>query len=1104
MRLVIDMQGAQSVGSKTRGIGRYTLAIVQAMIRQRSTHEIHLVLNGRFTDTVNSLRATFGGILPQSQIHVWQGLYPVSYIGLSNQDRRKTNELIYEAFLSRLEPDFIYITSLFEGLSDDALSSVHRLQTLAPVAVTLYDLIPLLNPDLYLESPIVKSWYQDKIEHFKRADVWLAISESSRQEGINHLGLPPHRTHNVSTDADDMFRKIDVSAESEKSIRTRYGLEKPFVMYTGGLDHRKNVGGLLRAYSLLSKDLKSQYQLAIVCAIEPANRKLLEEQLKKLGLGLQDVLFTGFVDDRDLLTLYNLCELFIFPSWHEGFGLPALEAIRCGAPVIGANTSSLPEVIGWEEALFDPYDHLAMANMIERGLTDQTYRRALIERANIQSRQFSWDESARRALSAIQSCWAESNRSNIRVPIKTKRPKLAYVSPLPSAQSGIADYSAELLPELSKYYDIEVIVEQTEVIESPWVTNNVAIRSSDWFAKNANHFERVLYHFGNSAFHKHMFDLLEDIPGVVVLHDFFLSGIQAHREASVHNQNAWSTALFSSHGYQAIKDRFSVTNTADIIFKYPANLPVLQRSQGVVVHSQHSLELADKFYGASASKHWVTIPLLRIPPETDNRVTARQLLGYQPTDVLICSFGGLAPTKLSHRILGAWLDSALSKNPAVHLIFVGLNEGGAYGQSLQQRIDGSTAKKRIKITGWASADMFKQYLAAADVGVQLRTLSRGETSAAVLDCLNHGMATIVNAHGSMKDLDPNIVWQLPDEFTDEALIHALTSLASDPQRRAQLGEAAQRFIHHRHEPAKCAHQYYEAIEKFHARSSNGLDQLLTELRAAQLPTAEMFDVAEKLAASFPPTPRLCQLLVNVTGLMDSHSKESVQITEQDEHAHEDLVQKSKKRAQLLSMLQQWIRTAPLGYRVEPVYAAKGANSFRYARAFTFERLGVPDLGFDDAPVDAFPGDVFVDLNHQPNVAPEQIACLQEWRGRGVTMWLVVSHQLSSFRKSALKPSEGNVSPDWVAQWHNIESLLDGAAFTSEATAAQFRDGVSNSRFKLSRPLVLACLGPLTCPNNTDKLIQLLCLPNDRCNGQVQRLGGTLETVYPPSSHPGAI
>jgi len=162
------------------------------------------------------------------------------------------------------------------------------------------------------------------------------------------------------------------------------------------------------------------------------------------------------------------------------------------------------------------------------------------------------------------------------------RPKLAYVSPLPPLRSGISDYSAELLPELSRFYDIDVIVEQ-DVILSSWVADSSSIKNAEWLARNAESYDRVIYHFGNSEFHQYMFDLIEQVPGIVVLHDFFISGIVGHMELQGFRPRGWAKELYHSHGYNAVK--VYSKSQEDAVWKYPCNKSVLENAQGVIVHS---------------------------------------------------------------------------------------------------------------------------------------------------------------------------------------------------------------------------------------------------------------------------------------------------------------------------------------------------------------------------------------------------------------------------------------------------------------------------------------------------------------------------------------
>ncbi len=1020
MRIIVDMQGAQGE-NRFRGIGRCAISLVLSMVRQSKNHDIILALNGHFADSIEAIRELFSDILPESSIVVWMPNTPTAYINPENRDRRSSSAHLYEAFLYSLQPDMIYIPSLFEGLVDDVITSIHQFQTDIPVAVTLHDLIPLLNPKPYLDNPVVKDWYMEQIENLKRADLWFPVSDSSRNEGCNELKLPENASLTIHNDADPVFMPLNVSNKKKEFIVDNYGLKKPFVMYTGGIDYRKNIEGLIRAYAKIPESIRQDYQLAIVCSIQPDTRVSLEKLARQQGLKPDEMILTGFVSDDDLLALYNLCKLFVFPSWHEGFGLPALEAMRCGAPVIGANASSLPEVIGWDEALFDPYSDDDMAKAMIRGLIDEEYRMELLQRESKHAKQFSWDESAHRAIHAMEQWYAEKIKyTGTVINTDKKLPRLAYVSPLPPARSGIADYSAELLPELSRFYNIELILEQEESVDNAWINANLPIRTSEWLLKNKKSYDRVIYHFGNSSFHQHMFDLLNKVPGVIVQHDFFLSGIQAHRDLQGSARGAWADALYQSHGYQAVYERFIAKDIAEVIWHYPANLNVLQRAKGVIVHSMHSCELAEYWYGSEAAKDWKTIPLLRKPAEKVSCANAKQSLGFSSDDLVVCAFGVLGKSKLNHRLLQAWLNSPLCSNEKAHLVYVGQSDDDDYTHLLLKKIKESTARDRIKITGWADENVFKKYLSAADIGVQLRTLSRGETSAAVLDCMNYGLATIVNAHGSMADLNPNGVWMLPDEFTDDELIAALTTLSEDIECREQLSKQAQEIIRTQHKPTYCAEQYFNAIESFYKKSVFGLDGLINVLVNQNQQTEDMAQLATVLAKNFPPQPRPKQLLVDISELVQRDAKSGIQRV-------------------VRAILKQWLQNPPVGFQIQPVYATTNEYGYRYACQFTSEFIGIPDIGLEDLPVDAFPGDVFIGLDLQPVVVPKQRECLHEWRNRGINIWFVVYDLLPVLQRHCFPPEAESLHKQWLS----TICEFDGVACISEAVANEFENWITS-------------------------------------------------------------
>ena len=415
MRIVIDLQGAQG-GSRHRGIGRYSLALAHAMVRNRGDHEVIIALNGLFPDSIEPIRAAFDGLLPQGNIRVWHATGPVHPLGSANTWRRHTAELVREAFLASLLPDILHITSLFEGFGDDAIHSIGLKPTLMPTAVTLYDLIPLMQRENYLKpNSRYEAFYREKLGYLRRADLYLAISDSSRQEAIDHLGATPEKTVNIAAAADALFKPINVSEVAEHALRERFGLVHPFLMYSGATDERKNHLRLIKAFSLLSLSLRMNYQLAIVGDLPNEHRKKFEAYAELCGLNPTDVVITGRVTDGEMVQLYNLCELFVFPSWHEGFGLPALEAMSCGAPVIGANTSSLPEVIGRADALFDPFDEKAISQKIAEVLTNNHLRNDLVEHGLKHARNFSWDVSAKRAIAAFERLYAKQPHENLAV-----------------------------------------------------------------------------------------------------------------------------------------------------------------------------------------------------------------------------------------------------------------------------------------------------------------------------------------------------------------------------------------------------------------------------------------------------------------------------------------------------------------------------------------------------------------------------------------------------------------------------------------------------------------------------------------------------------------
>jgi ADP-heptose:LPS heptosyltransferase/glycosyltransferase involved in cell wall biosynthesis len=296
----------------------------------------------------------------------------------------------------------VLITSLFEGYVDNAVYSIGSLATSIPTAAIFYDLIPLRRPGPEFQSNVFQqAWYQRKLGTLKKCQRLLSISEYSRQEAITELGLEPQHVDTISCGCESAFRDLELTAEEKNAVIAKHGIRKPFVMYAGGGDISKNLGRLILGFARLPAELRGEHELVLVGKFEPHDIDKLQAIARVSGMNADDLRFTGYVPDDDLIRLYNSCALFAFPSLHEGFGLPPLEAMACGAPVIASNSTSVAEVVGLEEALFDPLAIDDIAEKLRIALTDDQFRSRLIAHGKERASAYSWDEGAKRAWNSL-------------------------------------------------------------------------------------------------------------------------------------------------------------------------------------------------------------------------------------------------------------------------------------------------------------------------------------------------------------------------------------------------------------------------------------------------------------------------------------------------------------------------------------------------------------------------------------------------------------------------------------------------------------------------------------------------------------------------------
>ena len=273
----------------------------------------------------------------------------------------------------------------------------------APIVVTIHDLIPLLLKE-YRGGPLVRMYTGLVTAAARGASLILTDSNASRRDIIQHLRVPAARVRTIYLAADPKFNpKPD--AVDRAAVRRKYDLPDEYVLYLGGFDPRKNVEAALQVYTWGQDTIGHDYPLVVAGRLpEGSHGFFVDPREIAKQIEVEDaVRFVGDVDEEDKAALYQGATAFLYPSRYEGFGLPALEALACGVPVVGSNTASIPEVVGDAGMLVDPDDARAMAGALIAVVTEPQLHDTLSERAVSQAAKFAWDKTVRETVEAYES-----------------------------------------------------------------------------------------------------------------------------------------------------------------------------------------------------------------------------------------------------------------------------------------------------------------------------------------------------------------------------------------------------------------------------------------------------------------------------------------------------------------------------------------------------------------------------------------------------------------------------------------------------------------------------------------------------------------------------
>lgn len=264
--------------------------------------------------------------------------------------------------------------------------------------VTIHDMAHCRFP-IYKGRAIGKLYFNFLAHAVIKADHIITDSEYSRSEILHYINVPEEKISVIPLAADALFAPVNDKRKLDH-VKEKYNLPSKFIFYIGGFDIRKNVDKLIKAYSSLTKHKKIEQSLVLGGKI-PENHRLIQKgaviNLSKLIRELeifQKVCLPGYIEKQDLPAIYSLADLFVFPSLYEGFGLPVLEAMSCGSPVIASHSSSLPEIIPRKDLLFDPEDINRIQDTMMMILMDDAMRRSVSRWGRERARAYSWKKTA--------------------------------------------------------------------------------------------------------------------------------------------------------------------------------------------------------------------------------------------------------------------------------------------------------------------------------------------------------------------------------------------------------------------------------------------------------------------------------------------------------------------------------------------------------------------------------------------------------------------------------------------------------------------------------------------------------------------------------------
>jgi glycosyltransferase involved in cell wall biosynthesis len=676
-----------------------------------------------------------------------------------------------------------------------------------PFVVTVYDLIPEVMG--FMPGVREQRFHRIRGRLLRRADLLLAISEQTRHDVIEQLGVPEDRVVVVGAGGSERFRPAEPDRPPAAILREHLPMiDRPFVFTVSAWEPRKNTELLIDAFATLPGHVRDALQLVIACNLPPEGEAQWRQQARQRGLAERDVVFTGFVPDAVLRALYQHTELFVFPSRYEGFGLPVLEAARCGAPAVVADAPGLREVLDWAPATFDPDDAAGLTALIERGMTDRAFRSKLVEVAAKTARRHTWERVAQRTVAAYERLDRPIRRRRARPTMR-----VALVGPFPPVRTGIARYNRDVAEHLAQHCELDCFVDAGD-----WSHDDISHEASSeriqavgprrpldsaarWLPAHAlglridpARYDAVLYAIGNSWFHHDTLSLARRFPGIVWLHDVDLTGLYityAHRLLARNGGGPEAVAMFRDvlGRYGARAPKFELTETDRRWTMYEPyrlsgmrfSLELARDARACLVASERARAMLEFDAGPPDLLPPVHILPLAIPdvrPRADASASPPVVVSLGRQDL---------EAKQPETVLEAL--AVVRRTRPARLAFVGAIRP-ELAAHLVRRAEELGVVDAVEIAGYVEDDEYGRRLDEATCAVQLRSSSaNGEGSAAVDDAIAAGLPVITNIVSCL-DLPAGTVQLVSSDATARDVAAEILRVLDSDEHRRRLSDSA--------------------------------------------------------------------------------------------------------------------------------------------------------------------------------------------------------------------------------------------------------------------------------------------------------------------------